>query len=96
MMEDEQGRWNVRLRNGSAKSSPYSFASYSAAKVLQDPLRPALGGLPGDGEGQIPDFSIEKRAAQKPAQTPPPQRPTGLQRNSARVLTGKKGVFWQL
>jgi hypothetical protein len=48
----------------------------------------------GDGKGQISDFSIEKRAAQKSAQTPPPQRPTRLQRNSPRVLTEKKGVFW--
>jgi hypothetical protein len=48
----------------------------------------------GGGKGQISDFSIEKRAAQKSAQTPPPQRLTRLQRNSARVLTEKKGVFW--
>jgi hypothetical protein len=46
------------------------------------------------GEGEIIGFSIEKRAAQKPAQVPPPQRSTRLQRNSARVLTEKKGVFW--
>jgi hypothetical protein len=45
-------------------------------------------------ERASPRFSIEKRRAQKQAQTPPPQRPARLQGNSARVLTEKKGVFW--
>jgi hypothetical protein len=48
----------------------------------------------GGGKRQISDFSIEKRGAQKPAQVPPPQWPTRLRRNPARVLTEKKGVFW--
>jgi len=43
---------------------------------------------------QVPGFSIEKRAARKPAQTPPPQWLTRVGRNSTRVLTEKKGVFW--
>jgi len=53
-----------------------------------------VGGLPGGGGRANRRFFIEKRAAQKPAQVPPPQWPTRRRRNSARVLTEKKGVFW--
>jgi hypothetical protein len=64
-----------------------------APKVIVTRERDSISAL-GGGKGRNSDFSIEKRGAQKPAQALPPQWLTRRQRNSHRVLTEKKGVFW--
>jgi hypothetical protein len=59
---------------------PHSLASHSAAKFLQDLPQPALGGLPGAGEWQIPGFP-SKNARSK-------NRRKFLRRNGQRGYSG--------